>query len=312
MSVSDVSSESQAIGAIYQSSWTSLTRLAFLRRPRRWIAVTVAAAALMVVVGLVVANRSPSQQPFDSPDPPGSVTTYDLALESALLVDDRTGSARGTDVSLWTHDDGTYLSLVVRGGPTFPSGFDVTEIADFPTERGRAWYGEAPIQTGNGNATSSTLWWHRSTGDVWLLRADWYGDAPAADYQPQLLSWAFDITTPEPSTYLLDAAGIRAVAAERAGDSRDRARTWDYYGEQILIHVIEDASAAGLSNIIGRGRPTQIEIASRQGWIVEAAETTTVGWEIDDISHDWATLQIPGTLADQADEIIRSVVPATE
>ncbi len=301
-----------AVPLRYEATTTVVASSTPSERSQRWFAVAGAAAVLGVVVGLVVVSRSSSPQSFDSPDRTRSVTAFDLTLDSALLVDDTSGTPSTTDVTVWAHEDGTYLSLVVRfPRSSFPSGLDVTEIDDFPADRGRAWYGEDTNFAGPGAAVASTLWWQRPDGDVWLMRADWYGDTAPTDYQQQLLSWAFGITTPAPSTYLLEDPEIRAVAAERAGESRDRVRTWNYDGEQILIHVIEDASASGLSNIIGRGRPTPVEIASRQGWIVKADESRTVGWEIDDVSHDWATLHIPGTLADQVDEIIRSVVPAT-
>jgi hypothetical protein len=257
--------------------------------------------------------RIGSYTPKDITDAP-PVSTYNLALANARLTNDETSTARDTDVAVWVHEDGTYLTLTVipiePGGPVGVG--PTTRVTTFPTGRGQAWYGEQELPSAaGGTAVSSLLWWQRPGGRVWLMYAHWYGSAPptnAAQRQQRFLQWALDITTPTAATYQLSDPGITAVEAERAGDRRSRARIWNYNNEQIVILVIEGGAASGLANALARGRPERVYVDTHRGWTTGTDSIPiTIAWEVNDLTHDWATMTIPAALADKTAEIIHDV-----
>jgi hypothetical protein len=246
------------------------------------------------------------------------LAAYDLTLPSARLTNDETGDAGNTDAAVWSHDDGTYLTLTVR--PHFtsaPAGVGPTApVSAFPADRGQAWYGETQTPTGVSDAesVSSLLWWQRPNGDLWLMHAYWYGAVPpqsALDRQQRLVQWALDITTPAEGNYDLGDGGITSVAHERSGTRRTRTRIWNVDNHQVVLLVIEDSSTVGLSNALAFGQPQRVYVDSRRGW--SSSNTTnptndiTVGWSVSDLTNDWAILTIPAALADQADEIISGI-----
>jgi hypothetical protein len=245
------------------------------------------------------------------------VSAYNLALPTARLTNDETSTARGTDVAVWTHDDGTYLTLTMipiePGGPVGVG--TTTKIATFPTDRGQAWYGEQELPSAaDGTAVSSLLWWQRPDGVVWLINAYWYGKSPPTDpaqRQQRFVEWALDITTPTEGTYQLSDPGITPIAAERAGDRRSRVRIWNYDNQQIIILVIEDAAASGLASALAKGRPERIYVDTHRGWTTGTSDIpVTIAWQVNDLTKEWATMTIPAALADKTAEIVHDVQSA--
>ena len=246
------------------------------------------------------------------------LAAYELTLPSARLTNDETGVALDTDSAVWSHDDGTYLTLTVRTHFTSaPTGVGATSpVSPFPAARGQAWYGETETPTGVSDSTSvsSLLWWQRPNGDLWLMHAYWYGAVPppsAADRQQRLVQWALDVKNPGNGSYDLGDNGISSVAHEGAGERRTRTQIWNLDNHQIVLLVIEDSATVGLSNALAFGKPQRIYVDSRRGW--SSTKTTnptndvTVSWSVSDLTNDWAMLTIPAALADRANEIISDI-----
>ena len=246
------------------------------------------------------------------------LAAYELTVPSARLTNDETGEASNTDAVVWSHDDGTYVTLTVR--PHFTSGpvgvGPTSPISAFPAARGQAWYGETVTPTGVSDVTSvsSLLWWQQPNGDLWLMHAYWYGAAPPQDAgqrQQRLIQWALDIKNPAEGSYDLGDTGITSVANEGAGTRRTRTRIWNLDNHQIVLLVIEDSSTAGISNALAFGQPQRVYIDSRRGW--SSTNTTnptndiTVSWSVSDLTNDWAMLTVPAALADRANEILSNI-----
>jgi hypothetical protein len=243
--------------------------------------------------------------------PRDSVPTYDLTLLGARSTNDEVGTAGATDSAIWSHDDGTYISLtVIPREPGGPKGLReaTAPITAFPTDRGKAWYGELETPSAS---VSSVLWWEQPDESVWLMDAYWYGASPpenADARRDRLVQWALHITTPAESSYELHDASIRLVGSGRSGQRRTRVRTWDYAGKQIVLLVIEDSASIEFANLLERNTPQPITIQSRIGFVVtEVGGDVIVGWTVDDLTGTWATLSIPAALAAQTDNIVHSL-----
>jgi hypothetical protein len=243
--------------------------------------------------------------------PRDSVPTYDLTLPGARSTDDEVGTAGANDSAVWRHDDGTYISLtVIPREPGGPKGLrePTAPIPTFPTDRGKAWYGELETTPAT---VSSELWWEQPDESVWLMGAYWYGATPpdSADArEAKFAQWALDITTPAESSYELHDTGIQLVGSGRSGQRRTRVRTWDYAGKQIVLFVIEDSASIEFANLLARSVPQPITIQSRIGSVVtDVGGDVTVGWMVDDLTGTWATLSIPAALAAQTDDLVHSL-----
>lgn len=265
-------------------------------------------------------------KPFDDPRTPGDevvvltvhyaglatadgagspVSTYDLGLPGATLVEDSPHTAGNTDVVLWSDGDGAYLSLTVRPGRpgswTTPGAGATVPDETFPEGRGEAWLSEPQ------DPNAATMWWVRPSGDLWLLNGYWYGDSVPESAEAALRDWALGIVHDPAANppYRAEDAGLTLVASEDAGDRPSRSRVWEYEGEEIVLLVNERSSAAGPSNLLARGAPAVTDVpALGEVWNVG----TTYGWAVT--SEDaWATLTLPDTLADRAPEILAALRP---
>lgn len=234
-----------------------------------------------------------------------SAPTYDLDLAGAELVEDTPHTAGATDAVLWTDGDGTYLSLVMRPGEPGtsrqPSGVGaMTKDDSFPADQGQAWLGETD------DPRASTAWVVKPSGDLWMLRAHWYGATAPDDPEAALRRWALGIEhRPEASPpYVLDDSALAPAAFDAAGSRNARSRVWDYRGQEVTLLVIEGSSAAEQGNMLARGAPTITDVPGLgEVWTVDS----THGWPLSRPKGAWATLTLPDALVGQAAEIIRSL-----
>lgn len=236
------------------------------------------------------------------------VPTYSLNLDGAEPLREETLTAGNTDVAIWGDGQGTYVSLSVRPGGSgsygAPSGFGpMVKDSSTPEEAGDAWLSEPD------DPRQATMWWVQPEGDLWILRAHWYGDRVSDDAEAELRAWAFAITTSGTADrpYALDDREMSLIASDAAGDKPSRSRVWSYDGHDVTLLVLDgSSSAAGLSNLLARGAPTVTEVpALGQVWAVGQ----TFGWTIPQSDGAWATLLVPQGLARDADAILRALTP---
>ena len=244
-------------------------------------------------------------------DPTGPnrvVPTYDLDLAGAELVEDSPHMAMNTDVALWSDGRGTYLSLTARSGrpgTNGPPGGAVATIPDetLPADRGEAWLSEPD------DPRTASMWWVQPAGDLWILRAHWYGDSVPDDAENTLRRWALGITYDGAASppYVIEDDSLAIAAFEAAGDKPSRSRVWEYEGHEITLLVNEASSAAGPSNLLALGAPAVTEVSGLGDvWAVGP----TFGWNLPRPKGTWATLTIPDALSSQAQHILTALRPS--
>jgi hypothetical protein len=234
-------------------------------------------------------------------------------------MSDETLSPMTTDVALWADEARqTYVSLTVWPGRAEaspePAGLGpMQEDTELPAGQGRAWFSE----TADDDVRSITMWWSRADGDVWLLRAYWYGQpVRVTDARRALRDWAL-ATEPGPdgageASYLIGDPAMDLVASDDAGTLRSRARVWRWQGHEITLVATENSVAAGLSNVLAHGVPERVTVAGHEGWMVDSASPAgrTIGWSLDNPSRPvWVTLIVPRGLTDQTGEVLAALVP---
>lgn len=301
------------------------------RRSRRLLA-TAAAAAAVTALAFGAANiltdngrdavtvAGPVQQPderesqadVDAMDAPRQVPvpTYDLDLEGAELVEDYPHTATNTDVVLWSDGRGAYLSLTARPGTagTYdePAGLGpMVRDEEFPEDRGEAWHSKPQ------DPHAAAMWWVQPSGDLWILRAHWYGDTVPETPKNALREWALGVDFAPESIppYIASDRGLTVIAYESAGDRPSRSRVWEYEGHEIVLLVHEGSAAAGRSNLLAGGAPTITEVpALGQVWSVDS----TVGWSLNRPKGAWATLTIPEELTGRTSDILAALRPADQ
>lgn len=234
----------------------------------------------------------------------GAVPTYDLDLPGATLTEESTSTPTGTPVAVWASEE-TYLSLAVRpgaadayGGGRFGEG-PVMPVDWLSETQGEAWMSVPRHEP------TAHLRWARATGDLWMLDAYWYHDMPpAAEREAALRVWAQGISADalEGSGYSLATSQMRTIGFDPGGPTRARARVWSYAGEEIVVFVIEDSSATGVTNLLAQG-PVERRSISGLGdvWLT----ATTAGWALPGDDERWATLHLPPALVDDRDEILQ-------
>lgn len=235
------------------------------------------------------------------------VPTYELELAGAELVEDSPHIAANTDVALWGDDRGVWVSLTARPGlrGTYgaPAGLGPMERDDdLPDGVGRAWLSEPE------DPRAATMWWVRSTGDLWILNAYWYGETMSPAPEATLRDWALGIDRDEAKRppYVIGDPSVATIAFDPAGDKPSRSRVWDLSGQEIVLLVNEGSAAAGLSNLVARGAPTVRNVPNLgEVWSVGS----TFGWVVPGSSEAWATLTVPDDLAERADELLRALRP---
>ena len=230
------------------------------------------------------------------------VPTYDLDLPAAELLREETLMAANTDVVLWGDGQGAYLSLTARPGLTGtyggPSGLGpMVQDEDFPDGAGDVWLSEPEDRRG------ATMWWVRPSGDLWILRAHWYGEAVPADAEAALRDWALDIKVDGPAgePYVIGGQSLTLVGFEAAGDRPSRSRVWEYDSHEITLLVIEGSAATGRSNMLERGAPT---VTDAPGLGEVWAVGLTFGWEVPGSDDAWATLLVPDALSAEAPDLL--------
>lgn len=295
------------------------SRVAVVGRRRR-IAASVGAALLVATGAIWLATRQGDEDPGVPPvDSVNALPTYDLILDDAELTHDESMSLGTADSVVWFNGTSeTYLTLTVRSGiaaayPT-PSGLGpMAEDESFPVSEGRASFGNIKSD----QLRSMTMWWARPDGDVWLLRAFWYGVSPLNTSQATqaLREWALGIKVGSASR---DIASFETAdptmsrfAFDRSGELRSRARVWEYRGQEITLLTIEHSHAVGLSNLLALGKPARINVAGNNALIVVdgVGGNTVIGWHVASPTDGWVTLTIPSGLVDEVDTIVAAMKP---
>ncbi|MEX2659188.1 MAG: hypothetical protein WD232_05805 [Acidimicrobiales bacterium] len=302
--------------------WDSVVARRRRRSRRRAVGVAVPAAALAVVVATVVPDlwSDPSETVIatnpddggveDSPTGkslvPTDVPTYTLDLAGAELLREESLMARNSDVVLWGDGEGAYVSLSVRPGVSAtygaPSGLGpMVRDSALPEDAGAAWLSEPEDPRG------ATMWWVQPSGDVWILRAHWYGDIVPDSAEAALREWglAIDPASAADDPYRLGDERLSRIGFDAAGDKPSRSRVWSYDGQEVTLLVLDgSSSAAGLSNLLARGAPTRTEVPNLgQVWAVGS----TFGWTVPESDGAWATLLLPEDLAGESDAILRAL-----
>ena len=302
--------------------WDSVVARRRRRSRRRAAGVAVPAAALAVVAATVVPDLWPdpsdtvvATNPDDGsvapPHPetsqiPSDVPTYKLNLPGAELLREETLTARNSDVVLWGDGQGAYLSLSVRPGVSgtygAPSGLGpMVRDSALPEDAGAVWLSEPDDPRG------ATMWWVRSSGDLWILRAHWYGEALPDNAEPALRDWGLAIgpASAADDPYVLGDGRLSLIGFDAAGGRPSRSRVWSYDGQEVSLLVLDGSSSAtGLSNLLARGAPTRTDVPGLgQVWAVGS----TFGWTVPESDGAWATLLLPDALAGESDAILRAL-----
>lgn len=241
----------------------------------------------------------------------GDLPTYDLGIAGATLMDDEASRPSGLPVTAWANAD-AYLSLAVRPGepgqPETPGTQRPRPCADVLTPvdwlsdaQGSAW---VDIQPGEPVAA---LCWHRSAGDLWMLRAYWtHRTPPVADRAEHLHVWSLAIRADGQTgtSYVLEDQQMRHIASDPGGLTRARARVWDYRGHEIVLFVIEDRVATGLRNLLDSGPPERTAIDGLGDILVT---DTRAGWVVPADRQIWATLSVPPELSTELNSILEEL-----
>lgn len=302
--------------------WDSVVARRRRRSRRRGAGVAVSAAALAAVAATVVPDLRPDRSdtvvatnpddgnvdPPDTETPPipSDVPTYNLNLPGTELLREETLTATNTDVVLWGDGQGAYLSLSVRPGVSGtygrPSGLGpMVRDSAFPEDAGSAWLSEPE------DPRAATMWWVQPSGDLWILRAHWYGDIVPDNAEAALREWglAIDPASTADDPYRLRDERLSRIGFDAAGDKPSRSRVWSYDGQEVTLLVLDgSSSAAGLSNLLARGAPTRTDLPGLgQVWAVGS----TFGWTVPESDGAWATLLLPDALAGESDAILRAL-----
>lgn len=173
--------------------------------------------------------------------------------------------------------------------------------SSLPSEDGEAWLSEPE------DPRAATMWWVRPAGDLWLLRAHWYGDRVSDDPEAALRDWALriELSGTADSPYFLVEDTLSLIGFDAAGSKPSRSRVWSYGGQEVTLLVLDgSSSAAGLSNLLARGAPTRTDVPGLgEVWAVGQ----TFGWAVSGSDGAWATLLVPDALAGEADAILRGL-----
>jgi hypothetical protein len=150
------------------------------------------------------------------------------------------------------------------------------------------------------------------------MTAYWYGrDVVAADEaRSSVEQWALLVRPPredagERGRYELDAPMTR-VAEDTAGDVASVAHVWRHDGDsgggEIVLLSIDDAVAAGLSNLLAVGKPEHVEVLGH-GALQARAVTgdIVVGWQPPGPTERWVTLTVPAALAELTPTILEGL-----
>lgn len=230
-----------------------------------------------------------------------TLPTYELHLPGARLRDDSTSEAtRKRDVTMWANAD-TYLSLSVGPGVPGRTADADTPVEWLPRSRGEAWFGIPR------DKPTAVLRWIRPSGEHWTLRAHWRNDTPPAGEREQLLRlWSQGISAEdtEGSRYRLHDGQMRRIASDPGGQTRARARAWDYDGHELTLFVIENSSATMLRNLLATGHAERVDIPGRGDvWATE----TRAGWAVPGDRELWATLSLPRELAGEVERVVQQL-----
>lgn len=151
------------------------------------------------------------------------------------------------------------------------------------------------------------LWWVQPEGDLWIMRAHWYGGRVPDDAAAALRGWAIAITPSGTADipYVLAGNELSLIAFDAAGDKPSRSRVWSYEGHELTLLFLDgSSSAAGLSNLLANGAPTRTDVPGLgRVWVVGR----TFGWAVSQSGGAWATLLVPEGLAGDADVILRAL-----
>ena len=236
----------------------------------------------------------------------GGLPTYDLGIAGATLLDDEASRPRGLPVTVWANAD-AYLSLAVRPGEPGQPGtqqrpgpcLDALTPVDWLSDaQGSAWVDIRPGEP------VAALCWHRSSGDLWMLRAYWtHGTPPVADREEHLRLWSLAIRPDGQAgtSNVLEDEQMRRVASDPGGLTWARARVWDYRGHEIVLFVIENGSASGLDNLLDSGSAERTSIDGLGDILVT---DTSAAWVVPADRQIWATLSVQPELSTELNRIL--------
>lgn len=285
------------------------------RRFRRRLAIVVASTAVIAIFGITLlpggSNRSPAAEAW----------TYELSLDGATPLPTETRTARTASGALWVDRvSGRYLSLTIRPGLAdgYPAPVGLGPMArseSFPGSRGQAYL----TQSDESHVRTMTMWWTRTDGAVWILRAYWYGDDPVpfGEAQQTFETWALGISvvsSDDPhDTFHLGDASMTLFAANHGGEVGSRSQGWDLVrgtrqGRIGVLTIYPSAGAMDLANLLAHGMPTEITLFGRTAWMVKGnAGQITVGWQAGNAKQEWSYLTIPASIASYTSEILSAL-----
>lgn len=293
------------------------------RRNRRRLAMIIASTAVIAIFGITLLTDG-----LNTP-PAAEAWTYELPLDGATPELNLDGSsslptetliARTASAALWFDSaSGRYLSLSIRPGlassnPT-PVGMGPTALSEsFPPAQGQA----SISQSSESYVRTMMMWWARTDGAVWILRAYWYGDSPVtpSEAQQTLESWGLGITVyssdDTQEKFRLEDASMELFAEGRAGDVNSVAQVWSFgRGAQqgkIILLTIENTAAVGLANLLAIGKPTEITMFGRLAWMVkDEVGQINIAWRSGNSQQDWSNLTIPPSISSYTSEILSAL-----
>lgn len=295
------------------------------RRPRRHTVrrLAIALACLGAIsAGVVAASRVDRAPVSATPEPSdvsvGTVDTYALRLDGAVLRIDDDRRAANARVQIWRNGASTtYLVLVVRegGAVDYPGPSELRPGPDagaMSVGDGTAWFTGAAEPT----TDTITMWWARANRDLWVLTGDWFRTEPipSSDAVSLLVDWALEISASPTPTSVRDAqivgGSLQPIAVDTSGLYRSRARVWTYQGQEVTLLATENSVAAGMASVLALGEPEPIQVAGFPAWRQRSSDgQIVVGWSVSNPHPTWFRLVIPPALAGAADTIIAGLTP---
>lgn len=285
------------------------------QRFRRRLAVIITSATVTAIGGIALlacgSNRSPAAEAWK----------YELPLDGATPLPTETRTARTASGALWVDRvSGRYLALTIRPGLAdgYPAPVGLGPMArseSFPGSRGQAYL----TQSDESHVRTMTMWWTRTDGAVWILRAYWYGDDPVpfGEAQQMFETWALEISIvasdDAPENFRLGDESMTLFAASRSGLVGSRSQEWDLVrgtrqGRIGVLTIYPSAGAMDLANLLAHGMPTEITLFGRTAWMVkDNTGQITVGWQAGNAKQEWSYLTIPASIASYTSEILSAL-----
>src|SRR3546814_20174044 len=104
------------------------------------------------------------------------------------------------------------------------------------------------------------MWWVQPSGDLWILRAHWYGDIVPDNAEAALREWglAIDAATAADDPYRLGDEPLSRTGFDAAGHKPTRSQVWRHGRLEVTLRALNVSSPpAGLNTLLARGPPTR-------------------------------------------------------